>query len=176
MGLQEKFGLIKQFDYSFQLEKNKVIELLTDKSLDKKVLNYEKFIIIGTSIVLPLNSNEIQFNESQDSFEIKPNVSVNLNKGYGTILGKVEPTSENTTRIYGKISSNTSSYKFIIYSFIVALIIISSLIVINDNYGFEFIIALIAFFTILILVTTLALRILLRQLNKAFVGYLERIK
>ena len=176
MRLLKKFGLIIQFDYSFKLEKNKVIELLTDKALDKKVSNYEKSLIIGTSIVLPLSSNEIKFNESQDSFEIKPNESVFLNKGYGTIFGKVESISENTTRIFGKLYSNISNFKFVIYSFIITLIIISLVIVINDNYGFEFIIALIAFITISILVATLALRILLRQLNKAFVGYLKRIK
>jgi len=55
------------------------------------------------------------------------------------------------------------------------LTIFSSIVVLSENYGFEFIIALIAFFTISIFITTLALRFLLRQLNKAFVGYLERI-
>ena len=163
-------GLIRQIDFTFQMEMLETIERMKSKSQDKKINHLEK--LFGTRI--PLNSTDFVFNKSNDKFVVNRKSIINPRVGRGKIVGEIKGIEENQTRIHLLIKSNYSDFKFVMYSFIFILVLM-----IPAYYFKQMTLALtISFILFFILLTTLMIIFQLYEMRKTIDSlndYFERI-
>ena len=140
--LLKKIGLIKVFEIQFQVETDKVIELLKSDRNDIKINQIDK--VFGNEI--PFNSTDFNFDRKHSEFSTNRESKINPNKGRAKIKFKVAPFEENNTSINGTIESYYSDLKFVLIAYGVLSSIFTLVIITSQDNGFEWMFYLTGFF------------------------------
>lgn len=167
-----RLGLIIDFDYIYQIKKDKAIDLLNSLELDTKISFYKS--VFGSSI--PIKSSDFICDNSTDSFKIIRTGSGNLSKGRGTIIGKIVTDSDNNTRLKGTISSKYKDFTKLLIMFLFFESIVIPVTLLNDQYGFEWILILFGFFMIVTIEIILLQRFEVNKIRKSLTEFFNRLK
>ena len=167
--LFRKIGLIKEFKIRFQIENDKVIELLKSDKNDIKPNLYNK--VFGNEI--PFNSTDFKFDNGLKQFSTNRESKINPKKGRAKIKFNVEVFEKNNSSINGIIESYYSDLKFVLITYGIFVSILTFAIINSEDYGIEWIFYITGFFFFVTTFIILFQKYEVNKANKALIKYFE---
>jgi len=165
----KKIGLIKDIKIRYQVESDKIVEMLQSDKNDIKINLYDK--VFGKQI--PFNSTDFQFDSLQREFSTNRESKINPKKGRAKIKLKIEPFGKDETNITGKIESYYSDLKFVLIAYVIFISIMTLTIISSDNYGIEWILYITGFFIFVTIFIILFQKFEIYKAQKALMKYFE---
>ena len=167
-GLLYKLRLVIEFEYTFDLTSDSLINLLTNETLDNKISRINKVFASDW----PLTSKDFKLNGNV--FRIEKKGLMNPQSARGLIIGEIV-SNDSKTKIIGKVSSNYKGLYFMIFAIFFIGILWAPFFYFG-TVGFEWVLIGIGFILLMVIQGIFSYRYYAKKLKRDFDLFLDRLR